>query len=46
MKPVANLQPTAEQAKSLRDTLERCNAISQRGLAAGVARRYDLHKLL
>jgi hypothetical protein len=51
MKLVANLQlkPTAEQAKSLRDTLERCNAacneISQRGFAAGLTRQYDLHKL-
>jgi putative transposase len=52
VKLIANIQltPTAEQAKSLRDTLERCNAacnaISQRGFDAGVTRQYDLHKLL
>jgi hypothetical protein len=52
VKLIANIQltPTAEQAKSLRDTLERCNAacnaISQRGFDAGVTRQYDLHKRL
>jgi putative transposase len=39
-----------EQAKLLRDTLERCNAacnaISQHAFDAGVTRRYHLHKLI
>jgi predicted transposase len=52
MKLIANIQlkPTPEQAKSLRDTLERCNAacneISRRGQKAGTTRQYNLHKLL
>jgi IS605 OrfB family transposase len=52
MKLVANIQlkPTTTQAKSLRDTLERCNAacnaISQRGFEAGKTRKYDLQNLL
>jgi putative transposase len=52
MKLVANIQltPTAEPAKSLRDTLERCNAgcnmISQRGFEAGTTRQYVLIKLV
>jgi predicted transposase len=52
MKLVANIQlkPTPEQTKSLRDTLERCNAacneISKRGLDAGKIRKFDLQNLL
>lgn len=52
MKCVANIQltPTAEQAKLLRDTLERCNAgcnmISQRGFEARTTRQYALLKLV
>jgi IS605 OrfB family transposase len=52
MKLVANIQlkPTTEQAKLLRDTLERCNTacneISRRGHEAGVIRQYDLQKLV
>lgn len=52
MKLVANIQlkPTAEQAKVLKATLERCNAacneLSKRGFDAGVIRQYDLHKLV
>jgi len=52
MKLVANIQlkPSPEQAKSLRETLERCNAacneISKRGLEAGKTRQYDMHKLV
>jgi len=52
MKLVANVQlkPTPEQAKSLHDTLERCNAacneISKRGLDTGKSRKRDLQKLL
>jgi putative transposase len=52
MKLVANIQlkPTSEQAKLLRQTLERCNEacneISQRGFEAGVVRQFALHKLV
>jgi predicted transposase len=52
MKLVANIQltPDKAQAKSLRDTLERCNAacneISKRGFEAGNTRQYDMHKLV
>jgi IS605 OrfB family transposase len=52
MKLIANIQlkPTPEQAKSLRDTLERCNAacneISRRGREVGKTRKYDLQTLL
>jgi len=51
MKLVANIQltPTKQQAKSLKDTLERCNAacteLSRRGYAVDTVRQYDLHKL-
>jgi hypothetical protein len=52
MKCVANIQltPTAEQAKLLRDTLERrdagCNMIFQRAFEAGTTRQYALLKLV
>jgi putative transposase len=51
VKLVANIQlkPTEEQANSLRETLERCNAacnyLSARGFEAGKLRQFDLHKL-
>ena len=51
MKLVANIKlvPTTEQAHTLRETLERCNAactyLSERGFDAGKLRQYDLHKL-
>lgn len=51
MKLVINikLRPTAEQATSLRRTLEACNAactwLSAEGWKTGTLRQYDLHKL-
>ncbi len=51
MKLVANIKllPTREQAKQLRDTLERCNEacnfLSRKGFEAGVTRQFDLHKV-
>jgi IS605 OrfB family transposase len=51
MKLVAavKLKPSPVQERSLRETLERCNAactsIAATGFATGVFRQYDLHKL-
>lgn len=51
MKLVANIKllPTDEQAKQLRDTLERCNQacnfLSAKGFESGKTRQFDLHKL-
>jgi len=43
------LLPTADQAVSLRDTLERCNAactwIAELAVNAGKTRQFDLHHL-
>jgi len=52
MKLVVNLQlqPAKQQAKSLKDTLERCNAacnaISDRGFKAGRTHKYDMQQML
>jgi putative transposase len=51
MKLVAavKLLPSKEQAKALKETLERCNAactwLAAKGFEAGKIRQYDLHKL-